>query len=72
MAGNIHQLTIGDYVKNQYGIISSMNLQIMDESPWGIDEGLQLPYYIKVTGIKFTPIHNFRPEYGTGDRFIKQ
>ena len=72
MAGNIHQLTIGDYVKNQYGVISSMNLQIMDESPWGIDKGLQLPYYIKVTGIKFTPIHNFRPEYGTGDRFIKQ
>jgi hypothetical protein len=72
MAGNIHQLTIGDYVKNQYGIISSMNLQIMDESPWGIDEGLQLPYYIKVTGIKFTPIHNFRPSYGDGDRFIKQ
>ena len=72
MAGNIHQLTIGDYIVKQYGIISSMNLQIMDESPWGIDKGLQLPYYIKVSGIKFTPIHNFRPEYGTGDRFIKQ
>ena len=71
MAGNIHKVTIGNYIKEQYGVISSMNLEIMNESPWGIDKGLQLPYYIKVSGIRFTPIHKVRPEYNVG-QFINQ
>ena len=71
MAGNIHQITIGNYIQKQYGVISSMNLEIMNESPWGIEAGRQLPYYIKVSGIKFTPIHDIRPEYNVG-QFINQ
>jgi hypothetical protein len=61
MAGNLHRLTFGNYVKGQYGILESVNYTIMDESPWEI-EGSQLPFYIEVS-CKFTPIHNFRPEY---------
>jgi len=62
MAGNLHKLTIGNYVYEQPGILTSLTYDIMDESPWELDEIYQLPYYIKVTGIKFIPIHEFRPE----------
>jgi hypothetical protein len=62
MAGNLHKLTIGNYVYEQPGILTSLTYDIMDESPWELDETYQLPYYIKVTGIKFIPIHEFRPE----------
>ena len=75
MAGNLHQLTVGNYVSNQTGIMNSLSYEIMDESPWEISPGIQLPMYIAVT-IKFTPIHNFRPEMkwadGTMHQFIKQ
>ena len=60
MAGNLHKLTVGNYISGQVGIMNGLTYDIMDESPWDIDKGL--PHYIKVTGIKFTPIHNFRPE----------
>lgn len=62
MTGNLHKLTVGNYVSGQVGIMSGLTYEITDESPWEIKEGSQLPLYIKVTGIKFTPIHNFRPE----------
>jgi hypothetical protein len=62
MAGNLHRLTIGNYVVGQYGIMTSLTYDIMEESPWEITPGSQLPYYIKVSGIKFIPIHNWRPE----------
>jgi hypothetical protein len=75
MAGNIHQLTIGNYIKEQYGVISSINLEIMSESPWSIDRttdsSRKLPYYLKVS-VKFTPIHKSRPEYGSKNNFINQ
>jgi hypothetical protein len=74
MTGNLHRLTIGNYVKDQVGIMSGLTYEIMDESPWEITEGSQLPLYIKVTGIKFTPIHNFRPEsqFNRVHPYIKQ
>jgi hypothetical protein len=46
--------------------MSGMSLEITEDSPWNIKSsrgiGKELPMYIKVSGIKFTPIHNFRPE----------
>ena len=36
MRGNIHQLTIGAYLYEQPGIITSLNYSIPDESPWEI------------------------------------
>ena len=62
MAGNLHQITLGNYLSNQWGVLTGLSLTPDDESPWGIDPGMQLPFYIKVTGLKFNIIHNFRPE----------
>jgi hypothetical protein len=62
MSGNIHKLTIGDYIINQPGILTSLTYSITTESPWGIENNKK-PFYIKVTGVKFIPIHEFRPEY---------
>jgi hypothetical protein len=72
MAGNLHQVTIGNYIKDQYGIITGFTYEIMDESPWDLDA--ELPFYIKVNGVKFTPIHNFRPEsqFSGMHQFINQ
>ncbi len=62
MAGNLHQLYVGNYINGQTGIIQGLTYEIMDESPWDLDK--ELPFYIKVSGLKFTPIQSFRPEYG--------
>ena len=83
MAGNIHKLTIGNYIHELYGIITGFTYDIDNESPWEIGNkygkdsdklsyyyNKQLPMLIKVTGFKFTPIHNFRPEYLNTHQFI--
>jgi len=83
MAGNLFKLTVGDYIYEQYGILTSFTYDIPKESPWDLsifssrgpalkDE---LPMIIKVTGMKFIPIHEFRPEtgvqgFGHKNRFI--
>jgi len=61
MAGNLHRLTVGDYLYEQWGIMGGFTYEVIQDSPWEITEGKQVPMYIKVSGIKFTPIHNFRP-----------
>ena len=70
MSGNIHKLTIGDYVKDQPGILTSLTYSITTESPWGIENNKK-PFYIKVTGVKFIPIHEFRPEYKSDSNKFK-
>jgi hypothetical protein len=73
MAGNLAKLTFGDYIYEQPGFISSITYDIPEESSWDLSltpEGRianknnpdELPFMIKVTGFKFTPIHTFRPE----------
>ena len=76
MAGNLVKMTVGDYIYEQYGFISSITYDIPQESSWDLsltsdnleiqrkpeDNPDELPFMIKVTGLKFTPIHNFRPE----------
>jgi len=71
MAGNIAYITLGEYIYDQPGIITSLTFDIPEESPWeiGIDDNgnrdeniQQVPHMIKVTGFNFTPIHKFRPE----------
>jgi len=62
MAGNLHRLTIGNYIYEQWGIIEGFTYEVSDQTPYSIKEGSQLPLYIKVNSIRFTPIHNFRPE----------
>jgi hypothetical protein len=73
MAGNIAYITLGDYLVDQPGIITSLTFDIPEESTWEIgidDQGnplnkkdiRQMPHMIKVTGLSFIPIHKFRPE----------
>jgi hypothetical protein len=71
MAGNLVQLTIGGYLYEQVGFITSLTYDIPAESPWEIgindratatDESVkELSHMIKVTGFQFTPIHDFVP-----------
>jgi hypothetical protein len=74
MAGNLVKLTVGNYIYEQVGFISSITYDIPEESSWelSLTPGIkvakneanpdELPFMIKVTGFKFTPIHKFRPE----------
>jgi hypothetical protein len=80
MRGNLATLTVGGYLYEQPGIITSINYSVPTESPWEIgidDEGnkdnsvKELPHIIRVTGFQFIPIHTFVPrlqqnEFGTG------
>ncbi len=81
MAGNIAYITLGEYIYDQPGIITSLTFDIPEESPWeiGIDDAgnrldvkdiRQVPHMIKVTGFNFTPIHKFRPEKQTFENDI--
>ena len=71
MRGNLVQLTIGGYLYEQPGIITSLTYDVPTESPWEIginDEGEpdpsvnELPHIIRVTGFNFIPIQNFVPQ----------
>jgi hypothetical protein len=71
--GNLSQITLGDWLYEQPGFISSVDLSIPDDSPWEINLPIdgdktnpdsnvrQVPHMVNVK-IKFTPIHRFRPE----------
>ena len=76
MRGNITRLTVGSYIREQHGFISSLTYDVPQESPWEIaidskgdgssnreDAGqtAELPHVIKVS-MTFTPIHNFLPQ----------
>jgi hypothetical protein len=72
MRGNLAQLTVGGYLYEQPGIITSLTYDVPEESPWeiaidvlGEDNGdgavKQLPHIIRVTGFNFIPIQRFRP-----------
>lgn len=79
MAGNLVQLTIGGYLYEQVGFITSLTYDIPAESPWeiGINDKAtgtdgtvkELSHMIKVTGFQFTPIHNFIPKKQTLSMF---
>jgi len=77
MAGNLSYITLGDYLNDQPGIITSLTYDIPEDSPWEINRDTefvsgsivngtvrQLPHMIKVT-LNFTPIHKFRPSKQT-------
>jgi hypothetical protein len=73
MAGNLVQLTVGGYLYEQVGFITSLTYDVPTESPWEIainDVGntdpnvKELPHMIKVTGFSFIPISNYLPQQG--------
>lgn len=74
MRGALVQLTIGGYLYEQPGFITSLVYDKPEESTWEIGivdnenskdkfDGTvkELPHVIKVTSFQFTPIHNFTP-----------
>jgi len=73
MQGNIAYLTMGGYCYEQPGIITSMNISPMKESPYetnldsatgkgdGGKKTKELAMYVNVTGFNFIPLHNFVP-----------
>tara|TARA_R110001592_G_scaffold211644_1_gene463605 strand:+ start:2428 stop:4548 length:2121 start_codon:yes stop_codon:yes gene_type:complete len=71
MRGNIVRLTVGGYLYEQPGFITSLTYDIPESSPWeiaidaegGSDGSVkELPHIIKVSGFSFTPIHTFLPQ----------
>ena len=72
MSGNLHRLTVGNYIKKQYGILTGLSFQIPEDSPWEIESGKQLSHYIEVSGFKFNVIHDFRPNYNASLQYLYQ
>jgi len=73
MRGNFLTLTVGDYLIEVPGILTSLSYTIPTESPWDIgrknDVTLtngkdRLPHLIEVNTFSFKPIHNFIPAKG--------
>ena len=71
MRGNLVRLTMGGYLYEQPGFISSLTYEVPREATWEIainQEGgpdnsvKELPRMIRVTGMSFTPIHEFLPQ----------
>jgi hypothetical protein len=71
MRGNLVRLTLGGYLYEQPGFISSMTYEVPQQSNWeisidengGSDQSVkELPFMIKVTGMSFTPIQDFLPQ----------
>jgi hypothetical protein len=47
--GPLNKITVGDYFKDVYCWINSVQFKINEQSPWDIEPGRQLPYYIDVS-----------------------
>ena len=47
--GPLNKITIGDYFKDAYCFLNNIGYTMNEQSPWDIDPGRQLPYYIDVT-----------------------
>ena len=71
MKGNLVQLTIGGYLYEQPGFITSLTYEIQEDTPWEIGIGVspgsedgtvkEMPHIIRVSGFSFTPIQRFVP-----------
>ena len=82
MRGNYALLTVGDYIYQQPGVFTSLNISDLLEAPWEIainePEGRSnqtgkdtkqhvVPKYMKVD-LQFKPIHNFLPRKNKRDK----
>lgn len=74
MRGNLAQITVGDYIVNQPGIITGLTYDIQEDSPWEIgintvgdpdNTTAQVPHIIRVSGFNFIPIQQFIPSKQT-------
>ena len=72
MKGCFVTLTVGGYLYEQPGFITSLSYDIITEMPWEIaindTDGnqdptvKQLSHMVKINSFDFTPIHNFIPQ----------
>ena len=82
MRGNISELTIGDFIKYQPGVITSLDIVVDEDTNWeiainegnkdnpGIDYGMhELPHMLKCN-MTFIPIYNFLPRKSAEAPFI--
>jgi hypothetical protein len=79
MRGNISELTVGNFILYQPGVITSLDMNIDEDSNWeiaideyeeGIDSDMhELPQLIKCT-MTFIPIYNFLPKKSAKSPFI--
>jgi hypothetical protein len=79
MRGNIMELTIGDFVKYQPGIITNLDMVMDEETQWeiaidepenGVESNMhELPMSIKCN-MTFIPIYNFLPRKSSESPFI--
>jgi hypothetical protein len=53
----IVKLTIGNYIKEQYGYITNLTYSIKNANLWDIYT--ELPMVVEVTSFNFVPIHDF-------------
>ena len=67
MRGTLLKLTIGDYLINQNGFLTSVNLTWNNDYPWEIEGDLRVPHLLDVA-CEFTPIHTFNPEFGIDEK----
>ena len=70
MRGNLYYLNVGGYLYKQLGVITGLTYDVPQETTWEIaltqlgtyDRSVkELPHMIKVSGVKFKPIHSFVP-----------
>lgn len=78
MRGNIHRITIGDYLYRMPGVIKSLNFSINDNYSWEIkmdepeggrdNDMMELPHAIDVS-VSFIPIYDELPRTVTKNDF---
>lgn len=64
MRAPLIKLTIGDHLSSVPGFLESVNMTIDQNSPWEIEDGVQLAHYIDVT-VSFKPIFKELPQRST-------
>lgn len=77
MRGNVMELTIGDYIQYQPGIITNLVIDIPEEAAWeialdylGVDSDMhELPMLLNVS-FSFIPIYRFLPRKSASKPFI--
>jgi hypothetical protein len=67
MRGTLLKLTIGDYLIEQNGFLTSVSLAWNTDYPWEIEGNLKVPHLLDVS-CEFTPIHTFNPEFGVEEK----
>jgi hypothetical protein len=86
MRGNIAELTVGDYVKYQPGVITSLDITVPNEANWeiaidylkeetgpgsgGNDNDMHELPMLLNVGMTFIPIYNFLPRKSAARPFI--